>query len=291
MRIEQALSQWANSLRWAGKAETTQTTYAHAGRQMRDWLKEQGVLELAEVTPDLMRQFLFWMTETRSPSTARQRRSSLSVFFNFCVEEGFIDVSPLARVKAPKVPHKDIPIVSERDFKLLVDSCDDSFVGARDRAILMLMLDTGLRVSEVVSLKTADFDWETDTIGVWGKGAKWRAVPFTYETGRILNHYNRRRRQHRHAANPHFLLGERGALTRSGIQSMLRRKAAGLGIPHVHPHMLRHSAADRLMSKGVSDGSIMELMGWSTGSRAMLDRYASVRRQSRAFDEYRRIFP
>ena len=84
-------------------------------------------------------------------------------------------------------------------------------------------------------------------------------------------------------------LGERGPLTDRGISQAITKRGSRHDLPHVNLHRFRHSMTDRLLSAGVNETDTMSLMGWSDGSRAMLNRYGAIRRQDRAFEAYRRV--
>jgi integrase len=128
-----------------------------------------------------------------------------------------------------------------------------------------------------------------DTVWVQGKGEKLRQVPYTTMTARALDRYIRMRDRREDSTRPEMWLGERGPLGKTGVEQMLRRRAKRLGLGHIFPHMFRHTAADRLLSAGMDEGSAMEILGWSRGSRSMLDRYGRAVSHRRAIESYRRL--
>lgn len=291
MTLEQALAEWANTLRWEGRRPSTRETYERAGRQLLGWCKDRDVIELSEVSVSILREFFHWMTETRSASTARQRRLSLGVFFHFCVDEGWLTSNPLDRVKAPSVPDRPIPLLTESQFRLLLSGCSArTFTGARNRALLWLLWTTGLRASEVAAIKSLDLNWAEDSVTVEGKGGKVRVVQHTVDAGSALNAYRKLRVDHPHAASPYFFLGKQGPMTRSGLGQMLKKLGENVGVEGVHPHRFRHTLAHRWLMEGGTEGGLLAFMGWSEGSRSMLDRYGRAGRQQRSLSEYRRLF-
>jgi len=163
------------------------------------------------------------------------------------IEEGEIEINPMIGVKPPKVPERPIPVVSQRQFDILIEDCDGSFLGRRDEAIVRLLWDCGLTVSELVGLKVDDISLSEDVAWVMGKGEKERRAPFTVSTARALDRYIRIRGKHPHFILPDLWLGERGPILKSGIEQMLRRRSQRLGIGHISPHQFRHGAADRFL--------------------------------------------
>jgi integrase len=284
MNLARALESWRLDLRVQRKSPRTIETYSLAVTQLDEFC--DGI-ELTEITTHDIRLFLDHMLTTRSDSTARQRYGSLSVFFGWLMAEELIVLNPMDRVKAPKVEDKPIVLVDERIFRRYLDSCDRSFKGRRDTAILWLFWDCGIRLGEIAGISVADIDRQTERVYVEGKSG-FRRVPFTPETARAINRYLLVRDDHKFARFDGLWLGERGVLSDRGISQMLTKRAIAHDLPHVNPHRFRHSFTDRLLSEGVNEGDTMRLMGWSRGSRSMLDRYGAIRREDRAFEAYRR---
>jgi integrase len=121
-----------------------------------------------------------------------------------------------------------------------------------------------------------------------GKGGKGRVVPFGPQTGRAIDRYMRLRRTHRLADTPALWLGVRGKdFGYHGLYEALKRRAQAAGIADFHPHLSRHTAAQRWLSAGGSEGSLMTVAGWSR--REMLDRYTRATAAERAAEEARRL--
>lgn len=290
MRLDRAFESWDLELRATRKSDRTRETYKLAVDQLGDFLKNDGrFLEVEKVTRDDLRAFILHVLEDRSPATAKQRHSSLSAFFRWMAEEGEIEANPMSGVKPPKVPDKTVPVVSQRQFDQLIEDCGTTFVGRRDEALIRVLWDTGLRVSELVSLKVDDVSLDLEVLWVLGKGEKERRAPFTVSTTRALDRYLRLRAKHPRSILAELWLGERGRLGKTGVEQMLRRRSLRLGLPHISPHMFRHSLTDRLLSLGANEGDVLEIMGWSSGSRSMLDRYGRAVSNRRAFETYRRL--
>jgi site-specific recombinase XerD len=141
----------------------------------------------------------------------------------------------------------------------------------------------GPRATEIVTLPAALVDLRRDLVTVTGKGNRTRVFPLGIKAAQALTRYGRARGAradaHRH---PQMFLGKQGPLTRSGFLQILRRRCAQAGVPHMHPHQLRHFAADACKRDGFSDDEMMQLFGWN--SRAMPAVYGRAAAAGRAID-------
>lgn len=280
-------------LRAAGRSPKTRKTYAEAIRQFDTFLADQGMpLQPTSIRREHVEAFVVSLMETRSPATAANRYRSLQSFFKWLEEEGEVKPSPMAKMKPPKIPELMPPVVSDVDLRALLKTCDgNGFDARRDAAIIRVFCDTGIRLAEMAGIKVADIDLEEQLIVVMGKGQRERGVPIGAKTIRALDRYLRVRPQH-HASGetPLAWLGaKRLPLTSSGIAQMLKRRGREAGIGPLHPHQLRHSAANAWLSAGGTEGDLMRIMGWR--SRTMADRYANATAADRARAAHKKLSP
>lgn len=268
-------------------SERTIQSYLEAVGQFAEW---GDIIDPTAVTRDQVRDWLAHVVETRSPATAAVRFRSLRPFFNWLIDEDEIDVSPMAKLKAPSVPEKPVTTLSIEQVRLMLDTCKGrEFVDRRDNAILRLLFDTGMRRGEIAGLRVTDIDDDMDVALVLGKGSRPRACPFGPATGQALDRYKRVRAKHTSARLEMLWLGARGAFGADGIRQMVEARAVQAGLEGVHVHVFRHSFAHQWRLQGGGDDELMRLTGWR--SREMLNRYGRSVADERARDAHRRLSP
>ena len=120
-----------------------------------------------------------------------------------------------------------MPILPNAELAALLGACrGKNFRDRRDEAVIRLLIDCGLRVSEVTGIDVEDLDLDGESVQVTGKGSRVRPAYFGAKTGLALDRYLRERARHRHSANPALFLGERGRFTPDGVRERLKVRAA-----------------------------------------------------------------
>ena len=277
---------FTRALRARNLSQRTIETYLEAVKALR---QHTGNTDLAEITPEQIRDFLAEQAATRSATTASIRYRALQQFYKWAVEDEVRDHNPMTRIRPPLVPEKPVAVLTLDQVKALLAACSGrSFEDRRDQAIIRLFLEPGgPRLSELTLLTVGDVDLEDDAVEVTGKFRRSRRIWFGSRTGQALERYLRARAKHPHAQDAGLWLGQKGAMTTSGVQQMLRRRASQAGIRHLHPHMLRHTAAHEWLNAGGQEGDALRLFGWR--SRQMLDRYGASAKDVRAAEAAKRM--
>jgi integrase/recombinase XerC len=211
-----------------------------------------------------LREFAQWLIDTptrawrsvttRSISSVHGRLRDMRAFTRWLEEEELIDRAP--KVKLPKLPQEEFPIVTEAQLQVLFASEHLSAPGpqaVRNRALVALMLDTGLRRAEVAGIELPDLDMNDQLVVVRGKGNKMRRVPFSTGVATQLECWL-------------VIRGEADGrlfwLTSEGIYSLFRRINNETGLT-IHPHALRHTAATMLVRANTDLHTVKRILGHS----------------------------
>lgn len=287
-----------DDLRARNLSPRTVATYGEAIAQLGAFLAARGTAapDPTTVSADDIRAFITDLLGRLSASTANNRYRGLNAYFNWLVEHDYVPASPMARLKPPKVDEKVVPVLEENEVeRLLRTVAGKDFEARRDRAIISVLVDTGVRLAECAGLRytgdpaTNDVDTEYGQLRVFGKGARERIVSLGKKARSDLNHYLLARSKHRHADSPYLFLGRRGRMTNDGIYQMIRSRGEEAGIPELHPHRFRHTFADAWLAGGGNEGDLMRLTGWR--SRTMLQRYGASAGARRALEAHKRNSP
>lgn len=223
------------------------------------------------------------LVETTSAGNAAVHYRSLQQFFKWHAME-FSVADPMAGMRPPHVPEKLVPVIPETDLKrLLAVTSGKSLTMRRDHLIIRLLIDTGVRASELVGMNIEDVDLKLRVATVLGKGRRPRPIALGAKTAIALDRYLRMRKLD---SGP-LLVGPRGRLTISGLYQAVERRCAEAKIARVHPHQFRHTFASRWLEQGGNEGDLMMLAGWR--SRTMLQRYGRANATDRALAAAKRM--
>jgi integrase/recombinase XerC len=182
--------------------------------------RQFDITEPGQVTADEIRLFILSLQQHNNPVSVHDYFRAIKRFFNWLVEQKTIPQSPMKEIKAPKVPKYIIHPLSRRDIgALLVLTDGDRFLQLRNRSLVLMFLDTGLRLSEMAAIRLTDIDMDRGTIRVMGKGARERLVRIGTNAEKALLKYLLQRRDNLPAL---WLSEERQPLTIHGIQSIIK---------------------------------------------------------------------
>jgi integrase/recombinase XerD len=267
-----------------GLARNTLESYRRDVAQFARWLEESKGVALVDAMPADLQRHLAWQVETRraKPRTTGRLVSSLKRFFQFALREGLRADDPAQGLESPKVPRSLPKSLSEAEVEALLAAPDVATAqGMRDRAMLETLYASGLRVSELVGLKSVQVSLDAGVVRVLGKGAKERLTPLGEEAVGWIERYQREARAELLGARKSdalFVTARGASMTRQAFWGLIKRYAVAAGIPRgVSPHTLRHAFATHLINHGADLRVVQMLLGHADISTTQI--YTHVARE------------
>lgn len=283
------LPSWQRHLRAARRSVDTISTYMQAAVRLDRHLTSEGVTDVDKIEKRHLETWLIVLHETGAPASASNRWRGAKQLLKWLVAEGEIQENPAADIGNPTVPDTLPDVLTPAQFSAVLATCDRTFEGLRDRAMLLFFYDNGCRLDGVLGLDVADVDLDEQVAQVVLKGGEELHVPFGAKTAEALDRYLRARRKHRYAHLEALWVHRRGRMSASGIQTMMKRRGARAGVPGLHPHQFRHTFSHLFKDAGGSDGDLMAICGWK--STEMAQRYGRSVAAQRARATHRRLSP
>lgn len=273
-------SLWLND----GLARNTLESYRRDVSQFAAWLTQSAGRALIDAAPADLQRHLAWQVEGKhaKPRTTSRLVSALKRFFQFALREGLRADDPAAALESPKLPRSLPKSLSEAEVEMLLAAPDvGTAQGMRDRAMLETLYASGLRVSELVTLKTIQVSLDMGVVRVLGKGAKERLTPLGEEAVSWIERYQREARPAllgNHKSDALFVTTRGGAMTRQAFWGLVKRHAIVAGISRdISPHTLRHAFATHLINHGADLRVVQMLLGHADISTTQI--YTHVARE------------
>jgi integrase/recombinase XerD len=268
---------WLND----GLARNSIDAYRRDLAQFALWLGEGRIAAAQE--SDLQRYLAFQVTQKKAlPRSTGRLVSSMRRFYQYCVREGLRRDDPSIEIDSPKLPRSLPRSLSEADVESLLAAPDEAAdLGLRDRAMLETLYASGLRVSELVGLKTVQVSLDMGVVRVLGKGAKERLTPLGEVASDWLARYLSTARVALLAGRKSdavFVTTRGAAMSRQAFWANIKRYAlkAGIATP-VSPHTLRHAFATHLINHGADLRVVQLLLGHADISTTQI--YTHVARE------------
>ncbi len=263
-------------------SEHTLRCYSRDLRDFFAWVSKAP----EDVTPrDVSRYVSFLSRKGYSPRSISRKLSALRSFFRYMKRGGLVEENPAKAVGNPKVGKSLPSYLTEEEVRALLAAPKS----ARDRAILWLLYQTGIRVSELCGLRLQDVDLKGKRLRVRGKGKRERVVFFGDEAGKALLQYLRDERpayveRHPECADALFL-SRKGKLSDMSVRRMLKRAAQEAGIhKEVYPHLLRHTFATHMLERGVDLRAVQKFLGHKNIETTEVYTHVSIRRLVEVYD-------
>jgi len=265
-----------------GKSPKTISWYSANLKRFRNYVKSRHLPDsLDTIDTKLLREYVLYLmkrtkynghpytpakTELLSSATIHGHVRTLRAFYNWLVVEGLAQNSPAKELKPPKVTRKVVSTLSDEEIGAILNTFSISPSDARNQTLFMILLDTGLRIGELVNLKMDDVHMDEGYLKVLGKGKKERIVPIGNNAQRALQRYLFRFRPK--PTNPVtdnvFLSVSSKALTENSMKLMFTRLSKRSGVYRLHAHLCRHTFATRFLINGGDVFSLQQILGHST---------------------------
>lgn len=268
--LRKLIQHFSQSNRAEGKSPKTVVWYEEMLTPFAEFLRSNGGdVALAEFTVEAVREFIIREQERGlSPYTVQGKARALKGFASWLFAEGYTPENLLANLRLPKVPSTIIEPLTDAEIESLVSAQNPrTAVGCRNIAILMTLLDTGIRESELSDLWFADAHIEEGWLKVMGKGSKERIVPLGAVGQKVLWRYvfHFRPEPATGLDDYLFLTLDGKKLKPNAIKLLLKRWGRRAGVPRLHAHLCRHTYATNFLVHGCGDVfRLQQILGHTT---------------------------
>ena len=248
-----------------GLSPDTIEFYTKKLQYFQKYCERQALTQISQLTSDFIRKYLLELSETHNPGGMHACFRPLRTMLYWIEEEEIMPTgwkNPIRRVKAPKLPTDPIEPVQIEEIHQLLKTCQSNYAGARDKAMMLGLLDTGARAKEFLNINLEDVDMATGAVMIrQGKGRKPRMVFLGRKTIRAIRGYLRYRHDN-YAALWVSIRGER--MTYAALRCLLRRRAEKIRMKSIPtPHDFRRAFALVMLRNGVDIFALQKLMGHS----------------------------
>lgn len=289
LQIENFISYLTNI---RGASKNTTDSYKRDLFSFIDFIEKSGINNLDEVNKTNIMAYIYKLQkENRAAATISRNAASIRAFFHYLYNEKIISSNPAEKLETPKVEKKIPEALSLKEVELLLDQPDlNELKGLRDKAMLEMLYATGMRVTELISIKLSDVDMNMEYI-MCKSNNKTRVIPLGSKALEALEKYIVKVRpiMAKDEEDILFVNCFGNPMTRQGFWKIIKAYAAKAGIKHdITPHMLRHSFAVHLIENGADLRSVQEMMGHSDISTTQI--YAKVNK-NKLKDVYNKAHP
>ena len=274
-----------------GLTKNTLEAYGSDMAKYIDYLEGRGCSSPADCTPALVAAFLVSLKDGGVSARSRARAmSAIRGFHRFLMTEGYCEVNPTAIIESPRSLPSLPSVLSGPEVERLLSAAGNDGADIRDRAMLELLYATGLRVSELVSLKIRDLNLAAGYLLAFGKGGKERLVPIGEAATERVRLYlaEVRPAMERGRASEYLFLTRLGdGMTRQAFWNIIKKRALQSGIRKViSPHTLRHSFASHLLENGADLRSVQMMLGHADLSTTQIYTHVTRERLKKLHEEF-----
>lgn len=269
LRFSEAVGAFIEAKRVQRCSENTLAEYGNTFRKFAVFLGEDYAL--AQVTPGDIERFL-GANEHLTPKTIRNYHAGLSSLWTWALSTGYVEEHVVRAVKPPRAEHKQVQPLERLEIRALLAAAARSNNPLRDKAVILFLLDTGMRASELAGLKLGDL--EGSQLRVMGKGRKERRVPLSSASMMALNELLRH--EGRYGGSDALFPSSQGGghMDRHSVRKLLERLGETAGVANPNPHRFRHTFALNYLRNGGDIYTLQAILGHSTLD--MVKRYLAI---------------
>jgi site-specific recombinase XerD len=285
--IKQAIDDFFLSCKVEGKSYGTIECYQDKLKGFLWYCENYDIPScIDEVTTQHLREFLAYLRDTEhrfnskcprakkhiNSTTIQKYYRALSSLFNFLIREEVLDTNPLVKIKVPRAEKKVIKALSSNEVNQIISSLKNTFEGRRNKAIILVLVDCGLRLGELLNLKVIDVNMEQQILKVDGKTGE-RVVRFGSTTAKALKKYMKIRNSINGHSDRLWIIAEGTPLKETSVETLFIHLSKKIGI-HINPHLLRHTFATLWLKNGGDSLMLQRLLGHTT--LMMTNRYCQA---------------
>lgn len=249
-------------------------------------------LNLDKVSRDNINEFLQHLYTDKSPRSVSRKIVTLRTFYRFLLQDGYVDHDPTETLETPKTWQTLPRYLNQDEVETLLDQPNmEKTLGLRDRTMLEVLYATGLRVTELVSIKPRDINLKVGVIRTVGKGNKERFVPLGDTAKSFIERYRELSYpilKKKNPSNPYLFISQKGTpLSRQHFWLLIKKygNQAGIRTP-LSPHVLRHSFATHLLENGADLRSVQVMLGHVSISTTQIYTHITRERLRKIYDEF-----
>ncbi len=274
-----------------GLAQNTLESYGRDLQQFHVYLKNSNLELLRDSSRNIILNYLNTLqAKGRAVSTISRNLAAIKSFYQYLVRQRYLEKDPAANLESPKLEKKLPKILTVGEVEELLKQPNNFMPGGiRDKAMLELLYATGIRVSELISLNSADINLDMGYIKCYGRGSKERVVPLGSIAAKCVQEYitkGRPKLVRTYDELALFVNHHGNRLTRQGFWKIIKKYAQEANITKdITPHTLRHSFATHLLENGADLRSVQEMLGHADISTTQIYTHVTKNRLKEVYDK------
>ena len=272
-------------------APTTMESYGRDLQQFHLYLKNSNLELIRDSSRNIILNYLNALqAKGRAVSTISRNLAAIKSFYQYLVRQRYLEKDPAANLESPKLEKKLPKILTVGEVEELLKQPNNFMPGGiRDKAMLELLYATGIRVSELISLNSADINLDMGYIKCYGRGSKERVVPLGSIAAKCVQEYINKGRPklvRTYDETALFVNHHGNRLTRQGFWKIIKKYAQEANITKdITPHTLRHSFATHLLENGADLRSVQEMLGHADISTTQIYTHITKNRLKEVYDK------